>query len=88
MANSNIYIFLAIFAAIFASGLGQDRRFCPSATPNNPRCQANATQYKCGVFFENLPGKGALTWLGGLPDVFRKKVSTGLTISSGTLYSY
>lgn len=63
-------VFLTLFWA--SSGLCQ-QRFCPSATPERPRCEADLEQYKCGVFFLDLPGKEQLSWIGALPDIFKKR---------------
>lgn len=52
---------------------GQAQRFCPGATPLAPRCESSANQYKCGVFFLDLPGKESLSWIGALPDIFKKR---------------
>jgi len=61
-----------------------DRKFCPlerigeDGKPN--RCRANNRQYKCGVFYKNLPGRvdpngnfESLTFIGSLPDALNKK---------------
>lgn len=59
-----------------------DRKFCPlerivDGTAN--KCVSNPSQYKCGVFYKNLPGRvnpsgvsESLTWIGALPDVLNK----------------
>jgi len=63
-----------------------DRKFCPLerlvGPENNKRpnkCISHRTQYKCGVFYKNLPGRvnpqnepESLTWIGALPDVLNK----------------
>jgi len=59
-----------------------DRKFCPlerlsNGSPN--KCISHSSQYKCGVFYKNLPGRvdpngnsEPLTWIGALPDVLNK----------------
>jgi len=59
-----------------------DRKFCPlerivDGVPN--KCISHGFQYKCGVFYKNLPGRvdpegnpEDLTWIGALPDVLNK----------------
>jgi len=65
-----------------------DRKFCPlerlvdgidceKCIPN--KCISNKFQYKCGVFYKNLPGRvnpdgsfEPLTFIGALPDVLNK----------------
>ena len=66
---------LVLFLIIAGLIPGFSGKFCPGATPEAPRCEAGPNQYKCGVFFENLPGKEEkLSWIGGLPDIFKKRV--------------
>ena len=50
------------------------QKFCPSATEDRPKCEADLLQYKCGVFFLDLPEREHLSWIGGLPDIFKKRV--------------
>ena len=65
---------LVLFCCIFALEAQAQQRFCPGKLDlENPRCLSNANQYKCGVFFLDLPGKEHLSWLGALPDIFKKK---------------
>ena len=52
------------------------QKFCPSATEDRPKCEADVLQYKCGVFFLDLPEREHLSWIGGLPDIFKKGVIT------------
>jgi len=59
-----------------------DRKFCPlerivNGKPN--KCTAAKFQYKCGVFYKNLPGRvdpqgnfESLTFIGALPDALNK----------------
>jgi len=59
-----------------------DRKFCPlervvDGAPN--KCISNPSQYKCGVFYKNLPDRvdpngnfEPLTFIGALPDVLNK----------------
>jgi len=59
-----------------------DRKFCPlerlvNGKPN--KCTAARFQYKCGVFYKNLPGRvdpqgnfEPLTFIGSLPDALNK----------------
>lgn len=70
------------------------RKFCPlERIPNDPnaqllkgipnQCRAHPNQYKCGVFFKNLPGLRdaddtpitgeSLSWIGAVPDILRKE---------------
>ena len=51
------------------------QKFCPSATEDRTRCEAEKWQYKCGVFFLDLPNREKLSWIGALPDIFKKRVS-------------
>ena len=63
---------ILVLLLLFHYSNGQEK-FCPTRDPNNPRCLSSTSQYKCGVFFVDLPGKtNQLGWLGALPDVFRK----------------
>merc|ERR1712126_602961 len=59
------YLFVAALLIV-----GANSKFCPSeGRPGvKPRCVANETQYKCGVFLEDLKPKLPLAWLGALPD--------------------
>ena len=52
------------------------QKFCPSANDERPKCEADLLQYKCGVFFLDLPEREHLSWIGGLPDIFKKRVIT------------
>ena len=76
------FIFLT-FVLLFQGSQGQEK-FCPTRDLDNPRCLSNSTQYKCGVFFLDLPGKtNSLGWLGALPDVFKKpKVKADLAVKA------
>ena len=56
------------------SGVLAQQKFCPSATEDRPKCEADLLQYKCGVFFLDLPEREHLSWIGGLPDIFKKRV--------------
>lgn len=47
-------------------------KFCPLESLNNFRCLSRSNAYKCGVFFLDLPGRGPISWIGGLPDILRK----------------
>lgn len=59
-----------------------DRKFCPLeriVDGKANKCESNSKQYKCGVFYKNLPGRvnpngefEPLTWIGALPDVLNK----------------
>ena len=72
-----ILFITAFIVALISTGTLVDaqRKFCPSATPNKTRCESAENQYKCGVFFLDLPGREHLSWIGGLPDIFKKRVS-------------
>ena len=63
---------ILVLLLLFHYSNGQEK-FCPTRDRNNPRCLSTSSQYKCGVFFVDLPGRtNQLGWLGALPDVFRK----------------
>jgi len=93
LINSSVVLFcFVLFAAAVYGKLCKkfekpedetcDRKFCPlerivNDEPN--KCISNRFQYKCGVFYKNLPGRvdpngqpESLTWIGALPDVLNK----------------
>lgn len=73
LRDMSYYSIVFCVLTLWASS-GSCQRFCPSATPERPRCEADLEQYKCGVFFLDLPGRDRLSWIGALPDIFKKRV--------------
>merc|ERR1712055_848398 len=61
----------AVILFLLVAAATAQRKFCPGEKNGN-KCQSNGDQYKCGVFFHNLRGKGEYNWLGALPDALKK----------------
>merc|ERR1711915_364367 len=64
-------------------------KFCPrgklNGTPTQKECRATENKFKCGIFFQDLLGKGEIKWIGALPDAIRgvkKKILKKLEKSS------
>jgi len=92
LQSSLVVVCFAVFAASVYGELCRkfekpendvcDRKFCPlerivDGAPN--KCISSPKQYKCGVFYKNLPGRvdpngnfEPLTFIGSLPDVLNK----------------
>lgn len=93
LQSSLVVVCFAVFAASVYGELCRkfekpendvcDRKFCPlerivDGAPN--KCISSPKQYKCGVFYKNLPGRvdpngnfEPLTFIGSLPDALNKK---------------
>merc|ERR1711915_183476 len=51
-------------------------KFCPrgklNGSPTQKECRATENKFKCGIFFQDLLGKGEIKWIGALPDAIRR----------------
>jgi len=68
-----------ILVVVIPSSNGLENNLCKNTTVNNHlKCAAAPGQYKCAVFYKDIPRKdnpsqNRLGWIGGLPDALRKK---------------
>jgi len=83
--SSALVLAVAVFAAVMivpqpSEAQRGNSNLCKNTTVRNHKaCSAIAGQYKCAVFYTNLPRRTdpsktrQLAWIGGLPDALRKK---------------
>jgi len=63
-----------LLLSLLVAAVELKRPFCPGdGKPGRPaKCRSNDSQYKCGVFLEELVSDFPITWLGALPDALKK----------------
>merc|ERR1719320_1266050 len=67
-----------ILVVVIPSSNGLENNLCKNTKVNNHLdCAAAPKQYKCAVFYKDIPRKDnpsikRLAWIGGLPDALRK----------------